>query len=462
MRRINKILYAIALVGLVLSTTGCINSYLDPTLEQQKDLETSINSDEDLYGILKGALNRMTSSSYYGRDMIINNECRTDNTFANGNSGRFTTVAGMVYNPSSNVGVWTEAYRVISSANLIINADPAELDGDAEYISHLQGEALALRALAHFDLMRNYGEQYTAGDKGVPYVTEFKGNEESPKRLAIDDVKKAIYKDLTEAYAKMSENLYDDSKEFVSKITAKAIESKVATYFGDWDIAKKASKAVIDYGKFSIIPKDEYVSSFGQKGSKNSIFELAFSPTDNQGINGLGFIYRYDDGYGDIEVLENAALIFDPTDVRGDGGIIGLEGTKIRNLGKYPELNGYDNVNIIRYEEIILNYAEALLMNDGDGAGAATQLNLITAQRGASDYKSPATLDDILLERRKELMFEGFRFDDLVRTGKGIPKVDPKQNISSPIPKGDFRLAFPIPITEMDANSNMQQNNGYN
>lgn len=456
MRKINKLLYSIALVGLVLSSTGCLKGYLDPTLEQAKDLETSINSDEDLFGLLKGGLNRMTDSEYYGRDVIINGECRTDNTFANGNSGRFTTEAAMVYNPNSNSGIWTQAYRVISSMNLIINADAASLKGDQAYIAHLQGEALALRALAHFDLMRNYGQQYVGGTLGVPYVTIFKGNEESPKRNTIDEVKAAIYKDLDGAFAKMDDAYFDDSKEFLSKYAAKAIESKVATYFGDWDRAKTSSKEVIDYGAYAIVPAADYVTSFAQRGSKNSIFELAFSSTDNEGINGLGYMYRYDDGYGDIEVLENATTIFDAGDVRAD--ILGLEGTKIRNLGKYPELNGYDNVNIIRFEEIILNYAEALSNTGGD---AVAQLNLLTAARGAAPYTT-ATADEILNERRKELMFEGFRFDDLVRAGKGIEKIDIKMNISATVPAGDPRLAFPIPVVEMDANSNMDQNDGYN
>ena len=461
MRKINKIFYSIALVGLVLSSTGCMKDFLNPTLEQAKDLEKSINTDEDLFGLLKGGLNRMTSSSYYGRDIIINGECRTDNTFANGNSGRFTTEAGMVYNPNSNVGIWTQAYRVISSMNLIINADASKLEGDAAYIAHLQGEALAIRALVHFDLMRNYGQQYVGGNLGVPYVTEFKGNEESPKRNTVDEVKAAIYKDLDDAFAKMDDAYFDISKEFVSKYTAKAIESKVATYFGDWSRAETASKAVIDYGQYEIVPAADYVGSFAIRGSKNSIFELAFSSTDNEGINGLGYIYRYADGYGDIQVLDTVAKIFDANDVRLN--ILGVETTSgggklLRNMGKYPELNGYDNVNVIRYEEIILNYAEALFHNGGD---ALTQLNLITAARNATAYTA-VTEDDIFNERRKELMFEGFRFDDLVRSGKGIVKFDIKQNISATIPPGDYRLAFPIPVKETDANSNMKQNDGYN
>jgi len=434
--------------------TSCVTSDLEPSLEQEKELDGNINTDEDLFGLLKGGLNRMTASAYYGRDIIINNEVRTINTFANGNSGRFGTQASFSYNASSNLGVWTEAYRVISSANLIINTDLSTITGDVAFAKHIQGQAYALRALAHFDLMRNYGQQYDGGTLGVPYVTEFKGNEESPARLSVEEVKTRIYSDLEAAYTTMDAAYFDSTKEFLSKESAKAIESKVATYFGDWNRVISSSEIVIGSGNYSIIPAADYVSSFGQDGSSNSIFELAFSSTDNVGINGLAYIYR-GDSYGDIEVLDNVLTLYEAGDVRAN--ILGYEFGLLRNMGKYPELQGFDNVNIVRYEEIILNYAEALFETGGD---AITQLNLLTAKRGASEYVA-VTKDDIINERRKELIFEGFYFDDLYRTGKGIDKIDPKQNILQSIPPGDFRMILPIPVVEIDVNSNMVQNRNY-
>ncbi|MDF1516694.1 MAG: RagB/SusD family nutrient uptake outer membrane protein, partial [Lutibacter sp.] len=118
---------------------------------------------------------------------------------------------------------------------------------------------------------------------------------------------------------------------------------------------------------------------------------------------------------------------------------------------------GYDNIPLIRYEEVILNYAEALFETSGD---ALTQLNKITSNRGAAAYTT-VTKDNILNERRKELIFEGFRYDDLLRTGKSIVKFSLQQNIAATIPYGDPRMTWAIPKAEMDANSNMVQNEGY-
>jgi len=399
----------------------------------------------------------MTVSGYYGRDIIITNEVRTDNCFSNGNSGRFTTQASFTY--TANTGYfWDEAYSTIARANIIIGTDVSTLTGDQDFGLHMQGQAYAMRALAHFDLVRQYGQQHTGGTLGVPYVTEFKGDNLYPARNTVTEVKDLIMADLATAFSLMDDSYYDASKEFMSKYTAKALESRVAVYFGDWPAAKLAAEAVIGSNLYSVIAEGDYVSSWGQDGSSNSIFELAFNSTDNQGINGLAYIYRTTGGgsYGDVQVLDDVINLYESGDVRAN--ILGYEGTMLRNLGKFPDNQGYDNVSIIRYEEVILNYAEALFETSGD---ALTEINKITSKRGASAYTAPLTKDDILNERRKELIFEGFRYDDLLRTGQDIEKTSLQQNFLATIPYGDPRLAWPIPQSEMDANSNMVQNTGF-
>jgi hypothetical protein len=414
-----------------------------------------------LSGLLKGAVDRMTSSVYYGRDFIITDEIRGDNVFANGNSGRFQTQGTLEYLPDNNPGIWTQAYAVIASANIIINADPNELEGDQSEALYIQGQAKIIRALAHFDLLRNYGQQYIngGGDAGVPVITEFAGDNLNPSRNTTSEVYTAIYNDLQTAFDQMSDQ-FDNraNKTLPSKYTAKALESRVAIYNGEWSRAQSAAQAVVNSDIYSVISPDSYVASFAIDNTDNSIFELAYDNVDNLGGNSLGFIYK-GEVYGDIEVLPTTPDIYEEGDVRAD--IITTDaGGNIRNSGKYPELNGWDNVNIIRYEEVLLNLAEALFeQNDNDGAVAA--LNQITSMRGASEYSGTITKEDILNERRKELMFEGFRFFDLARNGLPIEKFSDLQNIVETVPAGDYRYALPIPIVEMDANSNMTQNTGY-
>lgn len=456
----NKFLGAVLIAGSV-AVSSCTTDDLNPSLEQNKEGDEAIATSADLEGLLKGAFNRMTSTEYYGRDYIVTNEVRTPNTWANGRSGRFTTEAGFAYNPNGQY-IWDNAYATIASANIIIGADLSTLTDDNEdYARHLQGQAYAIRALAHFDLLKTYGQEHVDGNLGVPYMTEFKGEDQIPARDTEEENRSMIFSDLQTAFDMMDDDFFDSSKEFMSKYTAKALESRVAVWFEMWPEARDAAEAVIDSDLYSIIPADNFVASFESGNASNSIFELAYNSTDNQGINGLEYIYR-GQSYGDISVTPTVFNdLYEDSDVRedvlGTEFITATEETQMRNMGKYPERSS--NVPIIRYEEVILNYAEALyeLGEEGD---ALQWLNMIPEHRNASTY-SDVTKDNILEERRKEFLFEGLYYWDLQRTGQDIVEVDSEQNINETIPYGDTRRVHPIPYAELDANSNIEQNPGY-
>lgn len=446
--------------------TACSTEDLEPTLAQDKPVEGSINNVGNLFSILKGTHSQLTGGGYYGQAMIVTNEVRSDNCFSNGNSGRYSTQAEFAYN--SNTGyVWDNCYSVIANSNVIINTSLDGLEGDLAYGEHIQGQATALRALAHFDLLRSFGQQHTSGGNlGVPIILQYKDESNLfPARNTVDEVKAAIYADLEAAF-NMMDTAYD-SKIYMSKYAAKALESRVAIYFGDWTRARDAAQAVLDTGNWAIESAASFVGSWGVDQASNSIFELEYSAADNAGIGGLQYIYRFPgdapSGYGDVEVVAGVAGLFEATDVRGTTGILGYQdgGTRLRNMGKYPDTVSFtDNVPLIRIEEIILNLAEALFEINNADPMALTHLNSIPANRGASAYAS-VTKANILLERRKELMFEGFRFDDMMRTGQSVDVLGSIQNLIQTLTYPNNLFAYPIPIAEMNANSNMVQNAGY-
>ena len=86
-----KVIYT--LFSIALLATGCTD--LDPTLEQDKILGESIKSVEDVRSVLNSAYNRMSLREYYGRDVIIFGEVRSDNAYSDANSNRFVSVAKM-------------------------------------------------------------------------------------------------------------------------------------------------------------------------------------------------------------------------------------------------------------------------------------------------------------------------------------------------------------------------------
>lgn len=124
---------------------------------------------------------------------------------------------------------------------------------------------------------------------------------------------------------------------------------------------------------------------------------------------------------------------------------------------------------VLRIEEVYLNRAEAYA-KDEQYALALADLNAIRVQRGLDpvNVDDDQVLDEILEERRRELMFEDHRFFDLMRNGKNVVRnyCNQPTQVNSPnctiTVTADYAIA-PIPQTEIDANSQLrgQQNPGY-
>ena len=476
MKNIYKYLLIFASSALIVS---CGESDLEPTLALDKDLDSGITSDADLGFVLNSAYDRMSVTGYYGRNSIIMGDVRTDNAYSNMNSGRFAD-SDMDYS-SNGAGPWSSIYRVIAITNIVINADASALTGDPAKIAHIQGQAHALRALAHFDLLQDYGQHFITGQGGadalgVPYVKTYKDPAYlEPARATVASNIGDIAADLTTGISLMSDS-YNTSTSYMTKAGAYAILARAALYAGSVDpslyaTADSAAKWVIANSGATPVGASGFVSSYVTDNASNSIFELAFSGTDSRGINGIAYILR-GTSYGDVRILTGDGAnpdlldIYDTDDVRGGSDMIGTAQGYPTMLGKFPTMNGEDNVTIFRIEEMHLIAAETSL-RAGNAADALTYLNNIPAIRGlGAGYYASATMDNILLERRKEFAFEGLRFYDLSRMGMDMPLIDSFKQLNddltgTPPTYGSYRYAYPIALAERNANPNMVQNYGY-
>ena len=476
MKNIYKYFLIFTASALVVS---CCESDLEPTLALDKDLDSGINTADDLAFVLNSAYDRMTETEYYGRDQIIMGDVRTDNAYSNMNSGRFAN-SDMDYN-SNGAGPWATIYRVIAITNIVINADTSNLTGSAAQITHIQGQAHALRALAHFDLLQDYGQHFItgqggAGALGVPYVKTYKDPANlEPSRGTVASNIGDIAADLTSAISMMDDS-YNTSTSYMSRAGAYAILARATLYAGSVDpslyaTADSAAKWVIANSGASPVSATGFTGSFATYNASNSIFELAFSGTDSRGINGIAYILR-GTSYGDVRILTGDGAnpdlldIYDAGDVRGAADMIGTAQGYPTMLGKFPSMSGDDNITLFRIEEMHLIAAETSL-RAGNSADALSYLNNIPAIRGlGANYYASATLENILLERRKEFAFEGLRFHDLSRMGKDMPLIDQFKQMNddltgTPPTFGSYRYAYPIALSERNANPNMVQNYGY-
>jgi hypothetical protein len=154
---------------------------------------------------------------------------------------------------------------------------------------------------------------------------------------------------------------------------------------------------------------------------------------------------------------KNAPLIF-TREVKLKETGDNLEVTGIRVI-KYPydyKSPGDQKDNdfaVFRYADVLLMKAEALLRS-GNAAGALPIVNSIRAKRGVADLAA-VDLNVLLDERGREMYWEGYRRQDLIRFGKYLAAYQEK-------PASDAKtLLFPIPSDQLAVNPNLTQNPGY-
>lgn len=155
----------------------------------------------------------------------------------------------------------------------------------------------------------------------------------------------------------------------------------------------------------------------------------------------------------------NTPLVFTPEVT------IRTSGATLETAGIRPLKYAYDYVSagqknndwvVFRYADVLLMQAEAILRGgNGSSTAALTLVNSIRMNRGVAGF-SALTLDNLLDERARELYWEGWRRQDLVRFGKFLQAWQEKA--ADPDPK---TLVYPIPSQQIAVNPNLTQNPGY-
>lgn len=460
----------IVLTVLALSIGASCENYLEPSVDQEILAADAVKTVGDLNAIILGVHDRLNSIALYGRDMYVSGDVMSDNAFSNGNSNRFVVQGdfNIITNSGFALGIWANSYAAISNANLVINADLASTPA----VDYAKGQALALRALNHYNILMWFGQQYVTGNTtvGIPYVKTYAGNSDLyPSRNTVAEVFTELKADLAQAATLMSGAIattptLNASNVLMNYYAVKGLQSRVFLAAGDYDDAIAAADVVIGSGNYSLLAQAAYFDAWVSGTGPSSLFEISFTSTDRSGTDNIARIYRATN-YGDIEATPDLYNAYGAGDIRRTLFEEAPAGT-FRMINKYVDELGTDNVRIIRYEEVLLNKAEALARKGGASLAAALVIiNDIATARGGTLHLT-GSIDEVLAERRLELAFEGHRFFDLARNGRAIPMQGARNVVGittvTPtlpnLPYGDYRYALPIPQAEIDANSNMVQN----
>ncbi len=452
--------------------TGCSKSFTTKTPNDSILTSEALATPSDLVTALNGAYAEMRITSYYGRDFPVIGDLMADNTYVEiKNSNRYIPQYKYTVLVTDAVPgeIWPAVYTAILRVNNIIDSKVVGTGVDAT-----KAQAYAIRALSYFKLITYFASPYTTDSSalGVPLVLHYSPFD-LPARSSVGTVYNQIVSDLTAAIPLAPDY---SSSVFLSKYAIEGLLAKVYLYMGDYQKAETTANDVINNSGFTLVTPANYAGFWQDPGIKSDAVEVMFEINEdvltNNGFDDLGGIYN--NGYQDIYCSSQLYNLYSATDVRTQILIPNSttkSGAAAIIVNKYPNAGNSDrdNPKVIRLAEVYLIGAEAAAKN-ADEPTALTLLNTLMANRDPSfagyTDAGQALINDIVLERRKELAFEGDRFFDMNRLGLPIvrganPGAIPTAPLNIAYPDNG-RLA-PIPQAEIEANPNIatQQNPGY-
>ncbi|WP_235298117.1 RagB/SusD family nutrient uptake outer membrane protein [Portibacter marinus] len=449
---------------------SCSEGFLDLAPQQSVANEEALELIDDFASSLNAVYSGLSDADYYGRYFVLVPDVMSDDVKQHPSANRAKDYAeySAVVGDGIAEEMWQEMWEEVNNLNSVINADPDLPEVVQDEYNHMIGEAHALRGLVYFDLVRAFAQHYTytsdASHPGVPIVLEFDQLSE-PSRNTVNEVYDQIISDLKIGAERMDAESRTGTTSTLNSMAAKALLSRVYLYKEDWANAEAMATEVINSGRYSLTPTENYAASWTMDFSSESIFEISMTEADNRGSDALGRMYIVE-GYGDYLPSNDLVSLIPEDDVRfswfaTDEFLDGIYAPY--RLVKYPSITGEDNTIVIRLSEVYLNRAEARAQQ-GKTEGAQEDVNTVRIR--ALPTADPITssgdelIEDILLERRKELAFEGHRLWDLMRYKKSVIRDQCTSSVCV-IEYPNDKFILPIPEAELNANPNMEPNPGY-
>jgi hypothetical protein len=487
------------LILTLISLTACSDDFTEEDAPFAVTSGSFFTTQEDYNNALIGAYD-ILQSTYVN---VILGEIASDNTNAGGESA--TDVVGwqqvdkMQHTPiNQNIDdVWDFNFAGVQRAAFIIeNRDKFDFEGKAQIIA----EARFLRAYFNFELVNWFGP--------IPIKPEGQfelGDETSIPRYPVEDVYALIEADLQQAIPDMSVQPLEVGR--ASKASAQALLGKVFLYQDKFQPSAEQLNEVINSGQFHLFGTQEdenflQLFEFANENSPESVFEIQYTNTEGAGFGCLqcsegnvmvGFSgvrgYDgpiYDAGFGFNLPRQEVVDAFNDNDLRKQLSILDIEAWAEQtdasfNIGNQDPDTGHtgfynrkyiprknerqadqnltnpNNYRAIRYADVLLMAAEALNRGGINDELARNYVNQVRERAGLNTVSSSGAqlLDDIYLQRRLELLGEGHRFFDLVRTGRAAQEIEGFQT--------GKHERFPIPLEEIQFSQGLwEQNPGYN
>jgi len=463
------------LCALALPLLGC-SDFLDVNPKGEvfdKDMFESAEGYEDaLYGIYAelGSQQYLYSDYMFWIPEVLSiNVTLSDNAMSNMAIGEWSkSTASSLRND-----VWKTVYKTINHINNIVSHIEKGGDHEFPHTPLYKGEALALRALLHFDMLRMYGAPIWADEaskaRAIPYVSKY--SFDITKFSSLDEAYEKIIADLKEAEKCLAEDetLVETVRTNASNggftscriihMNLYAVQALLArVYWSKNDMANAAiyAKKVIDSGKFGFRPTtafnqpdngtldlDETIFGiYSTKSQKENANKYQLSGGSAASSFTLATDYRslYLDGSSSSQTDYRLAAWFD----EGSNTLRRLVSPTYYTSDE-PSYSGKSilGINMIRIPEMYYIVAEANLTKDPDKA--VEYLDYVVTSReltAFADREGSITEENIYNERRKEFYADGESFFDMKHLqsdvelpGMGVFSGTDDATYTIPIPK---------------------------
>lgn len=388
-------------------------------------------SERDMDALLNGMYNAVQNDQ--GRESYIMFDLVGGNLIGASGGSELAFIRNIMrtdYNLVNNN--WSGLYQSLYQVNNVLNIMTSQPESDKR--TRMEGTAHFFRAYIYYNLVTRWGD--------VPLILE--NTTERVPRDPASDVWRQIEADLAIAMEKAP--VFEGDYYYVSQQAAKALLARVLIGQNKLTEAAQVAEELISTESFSL---DRFDKIFRHTENNEEIFSFKnLTEESSITLSTLFYTYAHDVSGSYVYKPTDAVMnLFEEGDNRKDMSIATLSALNVIN--KYPSgQTGTDPVPIIRLGEMYLIAAE------GKGLAGLSRLNELRVARdlpAINPSSETAYQDAVALERRRELLAEGFRWFDLVRTGKAVEELGIEE----------YRMKFPIPDYEREVNPNLTQNEGY-
>lgn len=371
----------------------------------------------------------LRASDAMGSDVVVNTKYGFRSHYA------FETI---YLKGGTNAISWVLAYRVINDCNNVLdNIDNSV--GEQEEKKRIKGQALALRGFLYLHLASYYSFAIDKDPNAVCapiyiHSADEKTASEGQPAASVSQVYAQAISDLEEALSLIPENYIRNSKHKIDRQVVLGLLSRTCLYAREWKKAKEYSDLLLSKNNY-LMNEEEYKSGFNNVNNKewiwghpqitdqnNASYQFYYLDTTTKGS--YYYSFNVDPYFRELfdESDYRRGMMFwatDPGSNPATASYVWMRNSKFRFRDIQSTLA---DIVLMRISEIYLINAEAKArLDDPD---AVKQLNTLRNIRGAylanSTLSGQALIDEIWLERRKELWGEGFSLVDIIRNQQSV------------------------------------------